>query len=215
MRVIIFANGVMNRWPDNVELTREAEMIIAADGGLKHCLNWKMTPHMIVGDMDSVDPSGLQSLETEGVEIRRYPSRKDDTDLALAIRAALERCPEEIVILGALGGRWDMTVANIMILASSGLKGISIRVVDENQELFVVHGGEECRLSAGKGDLLSLLPLTEIAEGVRLKGFEYPLENETLTMGTTRGISNIFKSGSGSIALTGGKLLITVTRFQG
>jgi len=214
MRTIIFANGIMTRWPDSFEVSADKDMIIAADGGLKHCLKWNITPQIIVGDMDSTDPAELETLEARGVKIERFPAKKDETDLKLAVQAALDHKTDEIVILGALGARWDMTFSNVLILASPELKQIEARILDENQEIFVLQGEQKAKLFGAKGDLLSLLPLTATVKGVVLTGFEYPLENETLRLGTTRGISNVFESDTGGIELKTGKLLVTIMHAQ-
>ena len=210
MRAIIFANGIMTRWPDNLEISADKDMLIAADGGLKHCLKWSINPQLIVGDMDSADPADLEVFEANGARIKRFPVKKDKTDLWLAVQEALNARVDEIVILGALGARWDMTFSNVLILVSPELQNIETRILDENQEIFVLQGGQKAKLFGQKGDLLSLLPLTAIVKGVALAGFEYPLDDENLYLGTTRGISNVFMEKVGRIELQKGKLLVTI-----
>ena len=211
MRAIIFANGLMDGWPENLDVFPDVDMIIAADGGLKHCSQKGIVPHLVIGDMDSADPHELAAMEAKGVAVNRFPVRKNETDLWLAVRAALDKKVDEIIILGALGGRWDMTFSNVLLLTSPDLKQLETRILDGNQELFVLQGGQAARLFGDKGDLLSLMPLTAMVRGVTLTGFEYALNNETLDLGTTRGISNVFVEDNCSIELSHGKLLVTVT----
>jgi len=215
MRAIIFANGRMDVWPEKFDLFPDVDVIIAADGGLKHCTRKRLVPHLVIGDMDSADPDELAALEERGVEVNRFPVRKDETDLWLAVRAALDRKVDEIIILGALGGRWDMTFSNVLVLTSSELKETETRILDGNQELFVLQGGQAARLFGKKGDLLSLMPLTAMVRGVTLKGFEYSLDDATLELGTTLGISNVFVEDVCRIELSRGKLLVTVTHSDG
>jgi len=215
MRAIIFANGRMDVWPEKFDLFPDVDVIIAADGGLKHCTRKRLVPHLVIGDMDSADPDELAALEERGVEVNRFPVRKDETDLWLAVRAALDRKVDEIIILGALGGRWDMTFSNVLVLTSSELKETETRILDGNQELFVLQGGQAARLFGEKGDLLSLMPLTAMVRGLTLKGFEYSLDDATLELGTTLGISNVFVEDVCSIELSRGKLLVTVTHSDG
>ena len=214
MRAIIFANGLMQGWPERFDLFPDVDFIIAADGGLKHCTNKGIVPHLVIGDMDSADPDELVDLEMKGVAVKRFPARKDETDLWLAVRAALDKKVDEIVILGALGGRWDMTFSNVLIMTSPELKQTETRILDSNQELFVLQGGQAARLFGNKGDLLSLMPLTSVVKGLTLTGFEYPLDNATLELGTTRGISNVFVEADCRIELSRGKLLVTVTHSE-
>ena len=211
MRAVIFANGLMAGWPEKLDVFPDADFIIAADGGLKHCSKRGIVPNLVIGDMDSADPDELVDLEMKGVEVNRFPERKDVTDLWLAVRAALDRKVDEIIILGALGGRWDMTFSNVLLLTSPELKQLETRILEGNQELFVLQGGQAARLFGDKGDLLSLMPLTEMVRGLTLTGFEYPLDNETLELGTTRGISNVFVEEVCSIELSRVKLLVTLT----
>ena len=211
MRAIIFANGLMEGWPEKFDLFPDVDFIIAADGGLKHCTRKGIVPHLVIGDMDSADPDELADLEKTGVEVNRFPARKDETDLWLAVRAALDRSVDEIIILGALGGRWDMTFSNVLVMTSPELKKTETRILDGNQELFVLQGGQAARLFGKKGDLLSLMPLTAMVKGLTLTGFEYPLDNDILELGTTRGISNVFVEDVCGIELSRGKLLVTVT----
>jgi len=211
MRAILFANGIMDVWPDALEVSEKDDMIIAVDGGIKHCLKWRITPHLIVGDMDSADPTDLEVFEANGARIHRFPVKKDETDLWLAIRAALNSKVDEVIILGALGARWDMTFPNVLALASPELRQIETRILDKNQEVFVLQDDQSAKLFGKKGDLLSLMPLTKTVKGVILTGFEYPLKNEDLNLGTTRGISNVFLDDVGVIKLGIGKLLVTIT----
>ena len=211
MRAIIFANGLMANWPDKLDIFPDIDMIIAADGGLRHCSRKGIVPHLVIGDMDSADPHELAVMEKKNVEVKRFPARKDETDLWLAVQAALDRKADEIIILGALGGRWDMTFSNVLLLTSPELKQLETRILDGNQELFVLQGGQAARLLGDKGDLLSLMPLTAMVRGLTLTGFEYPLDNEILELGTTRGISNVFVEDACSIMLDQGKLLVTIT----
>lgn len=214
MRAIIFANGLMTDWPDKIDIAPDEDVIIAADGGLKHCTRRDIVPHLVVGDMDSADPGELAALEKKGIEVNRFPARKNETDLWLAVRAALDREVDEIIILGALGGRWDMTFSNVLLLTSPELKQIETRILESNQELFVLQGGQNVRIFGNKGDMLSLMPLTAMVRGLTLTGFEYPLDNETLELGSTRGISNVFVEDTCNIELSRGKLLVTITHLN-
>lgn len=210
MRAIIFANGVMNAWPAGFEIS-SGDLVVAADGGLGHCLRWRIRPQVIVGDMDSADPADLATFEKKGVEVIRFPTSKDQTDLQLAIQLALDRNVQDIFILGALGARWDMTFSSVLILAAPLLKNARVKLLAEYQEIFCVHGGQAVDINGQPGDDVSLLPLAHDAVGVSLSGFEYPLKGETLPMGTTRGISNVLKRPPGRVVIDQGHLLLVIT----
>jgi thiamine pyrophosphokinase len=214
VRAIIFANGIMKNWPAALELLPESDLLIAADGGLNHCRRWGITPHVILGDMDSVDPDDLDDFAEKGTEVIKYPERKDETDLELAIQLALERDIQEIFVLGALGARWDMTFSSVLILTSPMLRNASVKLLAEDQEIFCVHDGQSVKINGRSGDTVSLLPLVNDAVGVTISGFEYPLLEETLPRGTTRGISNVLRDPDASISIQKGHLLIVVRRAK-
>ena len=215
MRAVIFANGVLESWPTSLEINPEKDVVIAADGGTRHCRKWNIIPHIVVGDLDSVDPADLMQLQGMGVEIIKHPRRKDETDLELALKVAVDRDIREIVILGSLGARWDMTFSNVLILTAPFLSHVQVSLLDGSREITRVRGGMKIRLKGRAGDGLSVLPLTETAEGVTLHGLEYSLVNETLNLGTSRGVSNIFIGEEAEIGLKKGCLLIVVEHIKG
>jgi thiamine pyrophosphokinase len=212
MRAVIFANGIMKTWPKAFEPCFEKDLVIAADGGFKHCRRWNLKPHIIVGDMDSVGVSDPSVLADETTQIQRFPTQKDETDLQLAIHAAMDRLADEIIILGALGARWDMTFSNVLILTTPLLAGVDARILDGPNEFLCLHGPQTTRLSGEVGHLISVIPLAGSVSGATLAGTRYGLHRETLPMGTTRGISNCFEESMVEIAIESGHLLVVVSR---
>jgi thiamine pyrophosphokinase len=213
MRAIIFANGTMDKWPSEFEISPEIDLIIAADGGTHHCLAWNVTPHVVVGDMDSLRPDTLADLRSRGVEIKPYPARKDETDLELALKEALDRNVSEIIILGALGKRWDMTLSNVLVLTAPFLEGFKTRILDARQEITCLRGGQKAAFNGRPGDVLSLSSLQDSAVGITLNGLEYPLKNATLPLGSTRGISNVFAGDTAKVEIGTGYLLVSITHL--
>ena len=211
MRAIIFANGVMLQPPARFRPAPGEDLIIAADGGLRHCLRLSLTPHAVIGDLDSVDPAQIEDLENRGVEIIRHPVHKDQTDLELALKLAVAREAAQIVIIGALGARWDMTLANTLLLARPFLSRVTVSIMDEQQESICLRGPGSLSLKGQPGDTLSLIPLAASAHGVTLQGLEYPLLNATLPLGSTHGLSNVFKGANARIELKQGALLVIQT----
>ena len=58
------------------------------------------------------------------------------------------------------------------------------------------------------GDVVTILPLHGDALGVRSEGLEYPLRGETLTAGTTRGVSNVLLEREATVSLESGTVLV-------
>lgn len=206
MRTVIFANGVMDTRPD----LPDHDLLIAADGGAAYCRRFGVVPDWIVGDLDSLAAHELTELEAAGARVARFPVRKDFTDLELAVHHAVEHGAEEIVIFGALGARWDQTLANLLMPAARDLAGVRIRLVDGAQDIELIKPGERHEVHGKPGDLLSLVPLGGDAVGVITENLEYPLVRETLHFGSTRGISNRLLGENAAVAFSQGLLLCVV-----
>ena len=210
VRAVIFANGVLNL-ADARAVLRPGDIVIAADGGLRHCQELGVTPAVVIGDLDSLLPDDISALQDADVEIIRYPDRKDQTDLELALRHASGLEIDEILVLGALGARWDMTIANILLLAAPELTGLTVRLIDSQQEIILLRGEGKISFHGRKGDTLSLLPLGQDARGVTVVGLEYPLENGDLRFGSTCGISNVLIEERATVYLQQGLLLCALS----
>lgn len=207
MRIHIFANGLLDETDrENIRIAA-GERVIAADGGLQHCLRLNIQPDLVVGDFDSLSEVELEALEESGVQLERHPVAKDETDLELALAAAARWGADEVRVYGALGARWDMSVANLLLLAHPDYQSLSIRLIAGRQTLRLVQAGETVQLHGQSGDLVSLIPLRGEAAGVRTVGLAYPLRGETLNFGYTRGISNVMQGSTAQISLEEGLLL--------
>ena len=215
MRVAIFSNGKI----DHPEIDRENlhpdDLIYAADGGLHHVLAFDLLPNLVIGDLDSIDGGLVRRLQARSIEIIQHQPRKDETDLELALREAAARGAHQIVILGAFGGRWDQTFANILLPTLAEFEECEITFLDGLQELHVLQPGSTCHLQGQAGETVSLIPLAGDASRVRTTGLEYPLEDETLIFGATRGISNVLAGTEASIHIGGGILLCVHLRGEG
>jgi len=181
-------------------------LLICCDGGARHLAGLRMVPDVLVGDMDSIEPSQLADYENQGVKIIKHPVNKDFTDTALALDYALSQQPETIDIWGSQGGRMDHALANVFLLLKGKEAGIKTCLMDEYCESFVPDG--ETVLTDAAGCLVSLIALSPKVEGITLQGFLYLLNEGTLTMSESRGISNIISGDRAVIDIRSGNLLV-------
>ena len=207
MDVVVFANGELDVHEKAIDLAKQADLIIAVDGGANHCRTLGITPHILLGDLDSIDPDLLCSYEQNNVTIHRYPVDKDKTDLELALDLAIAKQATRITILAALGGRWDMSFANLLLLAAPEYVGVEILLVEQETTIGICHGREEKHLAFPAGTTISLLPLNGDVDGVTLTGFKYSLTDQILKYSSSRGISNIMTESSAKIVIKSGVLL--------
>lgn len=204
MRAIIFANGEISL-PVQIQ---PDDTIIAADGGALHCMKLGMWPSVVIGDLDSLSAEDIEKLKSRGAQILDFPARKDYTDLELAIQYTRDLQPDEILVYGALGSRWDQTAANLLL--AGAYEKLPIRLVDGNQEFFYITAGMSRSIDGKPGDTVSLVPLRALAEGITTRNLEYPLNGENLEFGSTRGISNVLVEPPAVISLQKGLLLCIV-----
>ncbi len=204
MRALIVLGGDK---PGSALLQKAAhssDLVIAADSGLQAFVGTTLMPDLLIGDMDSVAPDVLAQYAMH-VPQRRLNRIKDDTDGVDALDWAIGQGANEIVLLGALGGRLDHALANLMLLVRAHRRGVSARMESEHMTIERVDG--EKRLYGAKGDTVSLLPLGS-AGGVTLRGFFYPLESATLTSDYPLGMSNVVTQEEAIVRVAEGDLML-------
>lgn len=209
---VIFANGELH-FPKKIrEIAEGADLVVAADGGLRHLFELGLTPHLLIGDLDSVTTDEVDRARSLGCEVRQFPEEKDETDLELALLATAAAGYTRILILSALGGRLDQTLANIYLLNMPQLDRIDVRIDDGKTEVILFCAAVE--LKGTPGDTVSLLPLSPIVSGITTGGLKYPLTNESLVFFQSRGVSNVLLGTQARVSLESGILLCIHIRQQ-
>ncbi len=183
--------------------------VIGADGGAAHAVTLGWQPDLVIGDLDSLAPREADRLVRAGVPIERWPVDKDQSDLELALRAALRRSPAPVTILGALGGpRLDHALAAVWLLAMPAVRGRLVTLLDARSRVRLLRGPGTLDLVGRAGDLVTLLPFGAPARGVRATGLAYGLDGATLAFGPSRGLSNVRTGERAEVTLEHGRLLI-------
>ena len=208
MKAIIVANGQIHDSDFYRGLIAPTDLVICANGGARNALALSLQPQVVVGDLDSLDSDLQAQLEGEGCQVLAHPAHKDETDLELALYYAIEHEVDEILILGALGGRIDQTLANVLLLVLPELRSVKTKIINSKQEVFLIR--DEVLIEGQVGDTLSLLPLTEEVTGIYTEGLEYPLENGTLCLGPARGVSNTLAAPQARVRVGQGLLLAVI-----
>lgn len=202
---IIFAGGEFSAPCDFDKLINEDYIIVCADSGYDSACEFGVVPDVIIGDMDSVKeklPSSVKQIKLN--------CEKDDTDTEACINYLISVGCREIVLLGALGGRADHELANIMLTVYAAKRGARLVLKNADTEIFLVDGYTE--VTGKKGDWLSLVPVLADAEGVTLSGLKYLLRDATLEVGKTVGISNEFVSEKVSLTVKKGFIIAIKTK---
>lgn len=209
-RIIIFANGELPNLDKTRALIQKDDYIICADGGTRHALALGIKPDLIIGDMDSVEKGQLQKLRQADVSMELFPHDKNETDLELALHRAMELNPKQIIIVAALGGRLDQTLANIILLTGPQLSKFETRLDDGVEEIFFCR--DQTQVLGRSGDLVSLIPWGGPVSEVQTTDLRWALRKETLYPNKTRGISNEMTSDTAAISIGSGLLLVVHRR---
>ncbi|NCC07689.1 MAG: thiamine diphosphokinase [Clostridia bacterium] len=204
MKCVIFAsmptNALMRSYCDG------AEIIIAADMGWMHARRLGVEPTLCVGDYDSAEMPQFANVEL-------LPREKDDTDTMYAARRAVKLGADEVILLGALGGRIDHTLANFAVLLYLENHGVKAMAADETTQITVLKKGKHV-LNSQPDTYVSLFPVGKKALGITLDGFKYPLKKATIKASFPIGISNEFKAETGEITVKHGALYCILTKKE-
>ncbi len=185
------------------------ETIIAVDNGLKILNQINVNPQHIVGDFDTVKSEILDRYkENTSIKIHKFNPIKDNTDTDIAIRLAIGLKSDEITIIGAIGTRIDHLLANIHVLKYALDSNVECKIIDENNEIQLIDKTTIIKNKDIAKKYISLIPLTEKVEHINLKGFKYELNNGTLTMGSSLGISNEISKEEAIIEFDNGILIM-------
>ncbi|MDO5022318.1 MAG: thiamine diphosphokinase [Eubacteriales bacterium] len=192
-------------WPQNLKI-KKGSFIIAADGGYDILMSKGIRPHILLGDMDSIKkiPNNIPLL--------RFPVRKDDTDISLAIKLCRRLRFNNVVLVGISGSRYDQFTATLQLMANASQKGINISAELPGQRLYALHNGTLKLNKLKKNKVLSVLAPYSLAKGVDIKNCSYGLTNAVLSNAFPLGVSNLGTGESPIISVREGTLLIFVEK---
>jgi len=198
---LILANGQPPSKRLLKQLLGKAEFFICADGGANAAARLGFRPHLIIGDLDSIQSATLKKFG-------RVPARRiadqNSTDLEKALSWAVRKKYAEIFVVGGAGKRLDHAVGNLSALGKFSRKAM-VRFIDDESELIGI--GQSIEFDAPIGTVVSLIPLS-LCKGIVTKGLKWELRNESLKLGFRESTSNMVKSGRVSIKVRRGDLLL-------
>jgi thiamine pyrophosphokinase len=210
-RIVIVTGGTLGSWVKQ-EL-RQDDLLVGSDKGAYFLLENGFTPDLAVGDFDSVTAEELTYIRSASkLFLPCDPVDKDYTDTELAFNWALQQQPAEIVLLGALGTRFDHSLANVHLLRKGLETGTRCKIVDDHNEIILLN--QTTAIYKGSYTHISLLPLSIEVTGITLTGFQYPLQSATLRIGQSLGISNILLQEKGLIEIDSGYLLVIQSKDE-
>jgi len=189
-RAVVFANGDYSVNSSSIANVSPDDFMVCVDGGARHCLNSGFTPNLLVGDLDSVNSDTFEKIKAMGAECIRFCREKDASDLELVLDILSDRFFEQVVLFGASGGRTDHLLFNWQLAAAQPWP-FHLRIIDEYVDAHLVDPSKAFDAAASENQLFSVVPLAGPATGVNVRGAQYPLEDATLAVGSTIGLSNV------------------------
>lgn len=201
---VIFCAGEFNTL---LEPIRDTDLVMAADGGLRHLRKIGVDPDCVLGDFDSL------GYVPQGASV--FPVEKDDTDSMLAVRRGLEMGCRRFVLYGGMDGpRLDHTIANLQTLQFLADRGVQGFLVGLNHIAAVVKNGAIAFSEDAEG-IISLFCMGADAQGVTIRGVQYELTDGCLSAGFPLGVSNHFVGEKSKISVKDGSLLVIYDRKNG
>lgn len=203
--ILICTGGKLGDWA--LPHIKKADICIGADKGALFLVEAGIKPYLSIGDFDSVSEEQFNLIKQNSMNIKDFDAiDKDYTDTELALHEAIALQPEKITIIGALGTRFDHSIANIQLLTLATQHQIKADIIDTHNKITLV--SDSIKVTKDHYPFLSILPFTESVEGINLIGFKYPLENATIKKGQAIGISNIILDEEATIEIKNGTLLV-------
>ena len=183
--------------------------VVAADSGYDIARSRGVAVDVLVGDMDSISPEGLEEAKTLGVTIRRYAVNKDATDLELAIDVAIGLGATHVTIYAGEGGSLGHLLGIALGLTDERWADTHITWRTSGATVHRAIPSSSASLTTSIGAIITLLPIGDTA-GVTTSGLAWPLTDATLLRGTTRGLSNTATQTEVSISVDSGAVLVVV-----
>jgi len=175
--------------------------IIATDGAANDMFDLGIVPNIVIGDMDSFDPSTVELRDCDII----HDNNQENNDFEKALNYALKQGYSRILIWGMHGGDFEHSLNNTSVLWKFSDSFSLITIVDSMARIaipvFFDMICEECE----DDEIISLIPFPHAT--LTTKGFKWDLENEVLELSVREGARNKALGHRVSISLKEGRLL--------
>lgn len=187
---------------------QDADVVIAADCGLRIARTHGLSIDLVVGDLDSVSTGDVAWAKAEGAEIIEVPQDKDYTDLELALERASLTEVQRIVVVGIEGGRIDHELGNWAVLCAP--RSQLVEIVTAGGTVSVLNGDmvNKIELSGESGDVVSILARNGVASGITTTGLRWPLDDATLSPTSSLGVSNEIVDSEATVTIQSGTVMV-------
>jgi len=205
---IIFLNSRLPNRKIIENYTERSSYIICADGGANKIRKYSILPHIIIGDLDSINKETLKYYTKKNIQIRKIEGQ-ETTDFEKSLLYCIENNMKKCIIFGAIGRRSDHTLNNFSILKRY-YKSLELKIIDDRYEIYFIKNN--ISFDYKKNKTLSFMAMP-YAKGITTNGLKYPLNNEDLEFGVREGTLNESISDKITIQFIKGDILLFKKHF--
>jgi len=167
--IVILANGLFPSRPQSLEVLKDAEKRICCDGAADKLIAFGLSPHVIIGDLDSLS----KEARIQYASVLIQEDDQESNDLTKAVRYCTEQEYPSVSILGATGLREDHTLGNISLMLEY-FPGIDVQIISDYGIFFLVQSGE--RIESYVGEKISIFSADNRVR-VNATGLKFPLKD--------------------------------------
>ncbi len=186
---------------------KEADFVIAADGGIKPLWDIGQWPHILTGDFDSIT---LPDASPSNCRIIHAPEQ-NASDFEKAIRYLPTTSEiKQLTILGGIGLRSDHFLTNLLISANLP-EEMPLNFRSDTEDIYRITPKYTVTLSIPLQTIVSLVPLTQ-CKSVYTNGLKWPLTGVNMGIGHQLGQSNVATDNPVTVSIEEGCLLLIINR---
>lgn len=207
-RIVIVGNGTLSK--KFVALIQPGDYVIGVDRAAYWLIREGRLPDVAIGDFDSVTEEELSQIKKSVPSMLQFSKDKDQTDMELAFRHAIEKRPTDVLVLGGTGSRLDHTMATWQLLDLLLTAKIPHVLINETNRIRLMGPGKIV-IEKASYRYVSILPYTKSII-FSLTGFRYDLPKTKFFRDTTRGVSNEMTGRQAEITIFSGKAWVVESR---
>ena len=168
--------------------------IVGVDGGAQHLIDRSITPSIVLGDLDSIEPVLLKKIKSMNIDFISYESDKDKTDFELSLDNIEIPSEKNIFLIGGEEGEVDHLFSIFSVLANFKYVENLRWFYQEKTILF----RKNITVEIKKGSKFSIIPITNL-KSLTILGAEWGLNQEDIDAGSSKTLRNLSKSETISI----------------
>lgn len=174
--------------------------------GITNHLHQHLTPaDLVIGDLDTITPETTSALTIKAIKLIHI-AEQDSTDLDKAIEHILRRqdMTKEIVIINALGGRFDHSCYNYRILKKYAHLGTHISLSNFSERIYYIED-LSLNITGPIGCAVGIISAPKAS--VTSSGLLYDMQNHVLEIGKAESTSNSLQNNNAALNITGAAFL--------